>query len=578
MYLFRANLENCRFLGLAYPPNIFLQLNVHECKHSSRLTVKICLALNGYKNIMKGYIGKVEKSIEKESFFAKNKYKIMITCFVLFLVAAMACFVFLVDFGKGKKVRSVDDLEGSRIGVQIGTTGDIYASDYEGDKAGTTISRYNKGADAVQALKQNKIDAVIIDEQPAIKFVEKNPELSILDEEFTVEDYAICVSKDNPELTKSINKTLEELRADGTIDEIISYYIGDGSEGKRYESPQDIVKNGTINMATNAEFPPYEYYADADDSKVIGIDVDIMTAIADKLGKELKVVDMQFDSIILSVQSGKADVGAAGMTVTEDRLKNIDFTDSYTQSKQVIIVKTSEAQSKLSLKERFKQSFIKENRYKYIVRGLGNTLLITIFAGIFGIMLGFILAIIRVAHDSNDDRGPGISILNVIARAYITLFRGTPMVVQLLIMYYVIFSGIAVNPLVAAILAFSLNSGAYVAEAVRAGIISIPTGQFEAGRSLGFTYGKTMIYIIMPQAIKNALPAMCNEFIALLKESSIVGYIGLMDVTRAGDIIRSNTYEAMLPLLAVAAIYLVIVMILTYFVGRLERRLKKDAR
>lgn len=152
------------------------------------------------------------------------------------------------------------------------------------------------------------------------------------------------------------------------------------------------------------------------------------------------------------------------------------------------------------------------------------------------------------------------------------------MMVQLLIMYYVIFGSTKLSPLFVAIIAFGLNSGAYVAEAIRAGIMSVDFGQFEAGRSLGFTYSKTMRYIIMPQAIKNALPSMFNEFIALLKESSIVGYIGLMDLTKAGDIIRSSTYEALMPLVAVALVYLVIVMLMTTCVNRLERRLKRDVR
>lgn len=171
-----------------------------------------------------------------------------------------------------------------------------------------------------------------------------------------------------------------------------------------------------------------------------------------------------------------------------------------------------------------------------------------------------------------------LKILNTIAKIYLTVFRGTPMMVQLLIMYYVVFASVKVNPLLAAVLAFGLNSAAYVAEAVRAGIMSIEIGQFEAGRSLGFHYAQTMRYIILPQAVKNALPAMCNEFIALLKESSIVGYIGLMDLTKAGDIIRSNTYEALIPLCSVALVYLLIVMVLTAGVSRLERRLMKDAR
>jgi polar amino acid transport system substrate-binding protein len=473
-------------------------------------------------------------------------------------------------------VTCVEDLEGANIGVQIGTTGDIYASDYEGDEAGTTVTRYNKGADAVQALKQGKIDCVLIDEQPAKAYVNKNPELAILDEEFALEEYAMCVAKDNTELTEQLNEALDELKEDGTLASIIDNYIGDDTKGTSpYVSPEGIERDGTLTMATNVAFPPYEYY---ENGKAVGIDVDIANAVADKLGKELVISDMEFDSIIIAVQSGKADFGAAGMTVTEDRLKNIDFTDSYTTAKQVIIVKTGDSSGGSSLKEKFYQTFIEQDRWQYIPKGLLNTVIITICAGIFGIILGFVLAIIRVAHDRNEEKNGAIRVLNGIAKIYLTVFRGTPVMVQLLIMYYVVFASVKVSPIVAAVLAFGLNSGAYVAEAVRAGIMSIEIGQFEAGRSLGFTYGQTMRHIILPQAVKNALPAMCNEFIALLKESSIVGYIGLTDLTKAGDIIRSSTYEAMLPLCSVALVYLVIVMILTALVGRLERRLKKDAR
>lgn len=477
---------------------------------------------------------------------------------------------------KGKTIESVDDLTGSNIGVQLGTTGDIYASDYEGDDAGTKVTRFNKGADAVQALKQKKIDCVLIDEQPAKAFVAKNPDLTILKEEFAVEDYAICVSKKNQKLRDKINAALDELKKDGTLSSIIDNYIGENAGKNPYEPDETATHDhGTLIMATNVGFPPYEYY---ENGEATGIDVDMATAVADKLGMDLKVSDMEFDSVIVAVQSGKADVGIAGITVTEERKKNVDFTDSYTTAKQVIIVRNGNSQQKAGVLEKIKTTLLDNDNWKYIPKGLVNTLIITIFAGICGIILGFLLAIIRVAHDRNEEKTVAIRVLNAIARLYLTIFRGTPMMVQLLIMYYVIFAKVDVNPVVAAVIAFGLNSGAYVAEAIRAGIISIPIGQFEAGRSLGFTYGKTMRYIILPQAVKNALPAMCNEFIALLKESSIVGYIGLMDLTKAGDIIRSNTYEAMIPLLLVALVYLVIVIILTSLVGRLERRLKKDAR
>lgn len=494
----------------------------------------------------------------------------------LMLLTLTACGQKNADQAPDKVISGVDDLEGAKIGVQIGTVGDTYASDYEGDDAGTEVARYNKGADAVQALKQNKIDCVIIDEQPALAFVDRNPELKILDEEFTNEDYAICVAKGNDELLDKINGALDELKQDGTLESIINNYIGVDAGKTPYVSSDDVIRdNGTLTMATNAAFPPYEYY---ENGTIVGIDADMAQAIADKLGMNLVISDMEFDSIIAAVQSGKADFGAAGLTVTEDRLKNINFSESYTTAKQVIIVNTGEGANQQSLVEKFKQVFIEKDRWQYIPKGLRNTLIITFFAGVIGIILGFLFAIIRVANDRNDEKKLGIRVLNAIVKVYLTIFRGTPMMVQLLIMYYVIFASVKANPIMTAVLAFGLNSGAYVAEAIRAGIMSVEIGQFEAGRSLGFTYGQTMIHIILPQAVKNALPAMCNEFIALLKESSIVGYIGLIDLTKAGDIIRSNTYEAFMPLIAVALVYLVIVMFLTFLVGRLERRLKKDAR
>lgn len=227
-----------------------------------------------------------------------------------------------------------------------------------------------------------------------------------------------------------------------------------------------------------------------------------------------------------------------------------------------------------SLKAKFIQCFIDENRYQYLIKGLGNTLIITLFAVILGVLLGFLVAIIRSTHDKTGK----LKILNFICNIYLTVIRGTPAMVQLLIMYYVIFATTSMNKTVVAILSFGINSGAYVAEIIRSGIMSIDQGQFEAGRSLGFSYPLTMVYIIMPQAFKNVLPALANEFIVLLKETSICGYIGLMDLTRGGDIIRSVTYEPYFPLLSVAAIYLCMVMILTALVKKLERRLRNSER
>ena len=219
--------------------------------------------------------------------------------------------------------------------------------------------------------------------------------------------------------------------------------------------------------------------------------------------------------------------------------------------------------------QKFYDTFIEENRWMYLVNGLKTTLLITLFAVILGMVLGFLIAIIRATHDKTGK----FRFLNILAKIYLTVIRGTPVVVQLLIIYFVIFASVNIDKMLVAVLAFGLNSAAYVAEIVRSGIMSIDNGQFEAGMSLGLNYRKTMILIIIPQAFKNVLPALANECIVLLKETSVSGYIALNDLTKGGDIIRSDTYEAFLPLIAVAVIYLVMVMILSALVTKLERRL-----
>lgn len=255
---------------------------------------------------------------------------------LLALVLSLSLLLCFVGCSKGKEVKAVSDLPGAAIGVQLGTTGDIFASDYE--KEGSTIERYNKGADAIVALNQGKIDCVIIDNEPAKAFVAANDGLKILDEAFAVEEYAICVAKNNKELTKEINKALAELKKEGIIDQIIKNYIGDDTKGTcPYVSPANVDRSkGELHMATNAFFEPYEFY---EGKKVVGIDAMIAQAICDKLGYKLVIDDMDFDAIITAVQQGKADFGMAGMTVTEERLEEIDFTDTYTTATQVIIVK-----------------------------------------------------------------------------------------------------------------------------------------------------------------------------------------------------------------------------------------------
>lgn len=236
-----------------------------------------------------------------------------------------------------------------------------------------------------------------------------------------------------------------------------------------------------------------------------------------------------------------------------------------------------------NLASQFRLNFITGDRWTWLLAGFKMTLIITLFATLIGIAIGVVIATIRSTYDKNSESmrkkgGIGfciLSVLNKLCGLYLTVIRGTPVVVQLLIMYFIIFAS-SNNSTMVAIVSFGINSGAYVAEIFRGGIMSVDKGQFEAGRSLGFNYIQTMIHIIIPQMFKIVLPTLCNEFIVLLKETSVAGYVGIRDLTKAGDLIRGRTFSAFMPLIAVALIYLIVVIIFTKLVGRLERRLRNS--
>lgn len=237
----------------------------------------------------------------------------------------------------------------------------------------------------------------------------------------------------------------------------------------------------------------------------------------------------------------------------------------------------------LKLQKDFVVAFIEDNRWKYLTEGIGNTIILTFFALILGVILGVIIAAVRTTYDKqySEMRNPiskfFLCIGNAICKIYLTVIRGTPAMVQILIIFFIIMAS-SDNKMLCGIIAFGINSGAYVAEIIRGGIMSIDIGQTEAGRSLGFNYAQTMWHIVLPQTFKNILPALANEFIVLLKETAIAGYVGVTDLTRGANIIRGITYQSFWPLLAIAAIYLVMVMFFTWLVDILERRLRKSER
>ena len=363
---------------------------------------------------------------------------------------------------KDSAIDSAAALKGVRIGVQHGTTGDSYVTDNIQEP-----ERFDDAAVAVSALLRGKLDAVVLDGEPSKVHVKKNPELKLLDEPLTFEEYAFAVDKKQPELLEKLNKTLKEMQQDGTIDAIIEKY---------YQHTEK--------------------------------------------------------------------------TVAENSAENLD--EGFC--------------SEIYL------NFVKNQRWRYLTDGFFVTVCVAFASVLFGVLIGFGVAIIR----STSDQTGKFKIADWCCRVYLTVIRGTPVVLQLMIIYFVIFSSMDIDKVLVAILAFGINSGAYVAEIIRSGIMSIDRGQMEAGRSLGLSYAKTMNLIILPQAFKNVLPALGNEFIVLLKETSVCGFIALQDLTKGGDIIRSQTYNAFLPLIAVALVYLILVTIFSKLLGMLEKRLKKN--
>ncbi len=371
----------------------------------------------------------------------------------------------LVIVRQDSKVQNCSDLKNVSIGVQHGTTGDTFVT-----RNIREPERFSNAPLAVAALSAGKIEAVVIDAEPARVFVRQRQKLRLLPEALTYEEYAFAISKNNKDLLKKFNAELLKMKESGELDRIINHY-----------------KNQNNNETENGGEHP--------DDSFLGV-----------------------------------------------------------------------------VKSSFKLNFIKDSRYIYLLQGLLNTLQITFFSLLIGIVIGFAVAVVR----STADQTGRLKFLNWVCKFYLTIIRGTPVVVQLLIIYFVVFGAVDIDKVLVAIIAFGINSGAYVAEIIRGGIMSIDKGQMEAGRSLGLSYIQSMRLIIIPQAFKNVLPALGNEFIVLLKETSVSGYIALHDLTKGGDIIRSQTYDAFFPLIAVALIYLVLVVVLSGLLGMLEKRLKKN--
>lgn len=443
---------------------------------------------------------------------------------------------------------TLDYLEDKRIGILTGSAGDI-AARQRFPRA--QIFDHDNIINATSALRSNKIDAVVYERAALQEIAGKNPDLAVLEAPVQFVDVAIAIKKGNPLLLKAVNQVIDDLESDGILDDMKKRWFVDGAlpAMPEFDPPSS---RETLQVGTEALMPPFEFVDQG--NQISGFDMELTARIGQALGKKVVVSNMNFPALIPSLQSGKIDLAISCFNVTEERKKSVDFSRPYHAGDIAAMVRKP-AEGLLpgdicnNLKTSFHNNIIKEQRYLLIAGGLKITAVISVFSVLLGTLLGALICLARMSKNR---------ILGAAARVYISILRGVPLLVLLMLIFYVVFASVNINPVTVAVIAFGMNFAAYVSEMFRAAIESIDKGQKEAGIAAGFTACQTFFYIIMPQAARRVLPVYKGEFISLVKMTSVVGYIAVQDLTKAGDIIRSRTFDAFFPLVMVALLYFVI--------------------
>ncbi len=462
-----------------------------------------------------------------------------------------------------KIITSFDEAKDAKIGVMTGTTGEVIAHAHFPD---ADIQSFDDIMDSVAAMKSGQLDAIVTAFPTAVQVAKLNQEFWVLPETLQDENTSIALRKGQPELLSSLNQIISDLKSDGTLDDIGRRWFKTDLEPYNEKEIPEFKEGKILKVGVCATREPFSFVDK--NGRVSGHEGEVARVIGARLKRPIEFVDMKFMALIPALQSGKIDIIISGMTATEERSKSVDFTQSYFDSAQVLFVRKASTQKEYSLPfidsivSSFKINILDENRYLLLLHGLKTTALISIFATLFGTILGGGVCFLRMSKNS---------LLNIPAKIYISILRGTPVLVLLMLIFYVVFASISISPVLVAIIAFGLNFAAYVAEIFRTGIESIDKGQTEAGLAMGFSKVKTFRYIIIPQMIRIILPVYKGDFITLVKMTSIVGYIAVQDLTKASDIIRSRSFDAFFPLVVVAILYFLISWVLLQSMEYIER-------
>lgn len=486
----------------------------------------------------------------------------------------------------GPAWRSLDDLAERRIAVFAGSIQDQYvARRYPSAK----ILHLMGMADLVAALKAGKVDAGIIIAANAPEVLATNPEIGVLGESILPVAQAVAFAKGNPDLRERFDRFMAGILADGTHREMRTRWLeADSTQtGAPVEMPDlPLPRTGPVLRLGTSVLVGLPYVGLLE-GEYVGFDIELARRFAAHEGMRLEISPMEFSALIPALSSGKLDLVASALAVTEERKQQVDFSTPYAEVSSVVLAlkdnlagtepavvagpsahTTDQAPHGLSrligeVADSIHANFILEQRWQLILNGIWVTIVISVASTLFGTVLGAFICWLRMSPQA---------MLRLFGSSYIFLIRGLPVLLLLMLIFYVAFASVNIDPLIVAVIAFGMNFAAYVSEMFRTGIEGIDRGQSEAGIAMGFTRIQTFVYIILPQAARRILPVYRGEFISMVKMTSIVGYIGVQDLTKAGDIIRSRTFEAFVPLIMVAAIYFLIIWLLGLVLDHIDRR------
>lgn len=481
------------------------------------------------------------------------------------MVVPVLLAVCMPAFAEPTGYSSLQDLSDKRIGVQTGSTFDAITRK---ELPNAHIEYYNTNADMVAALMSNKIDAFPGD-QPVIELIQaENPRIKILDEHMNDFEYGVVVPKTGKgeALKKEFDEFIAQIKASGELEKMTEKWTKGSEDEKTVPDYESLTATkGTLVMATEGQYPPMDYFRN---NKIVGMEIDLAARFCEACGYGLRIDITNFDGILPAVQTGKADFAMAGIAITDERKESVNFTEPYYIGGTVMAVLGDAAAGESGgsgffggIAESFEKTFMRENRWQMFLEGVGTTLVITLLSTVLGTALGFVVFVLC----RNSGR-----IANGISATCMWLLQGMPGVVLLMILYYVVFGSFSIGGVAVSIVAFTLTFGTSVFGLLKTGVGAVDPGQGEAACAMGYSERQTFYKIILPQALPHVVGPFKGEVINLIKATSIVGYIAVQELTKMGDLIRSRTYEAFFPLIAVTVIYFVLEGLLGFVVSRIQ--------